>query len=80
MTERDRRCLAELAEHQRQYGYAPSLRELARLLGITSTASVLRSLQRLEREGMIRRDHGARAIAVLPAGMAMVAGAGKVAA
>lgn len=80
MTERDRRCLGIIVEYHHDHGGAPSVRDLARLLGITSLASVARSLERLEREGMIRRDHGARAIAVLPAGMAMVAGRQEVAA
>jgi repressor LexA len=75
LSPRSRRCLACIARHIQSYGYPPTLRELARLTGITSTAAITRRLGRLERLGLIRREPGcSRAIEVLPAGRAALGG------
>jgi repressor LexA len=64
LTAREAACLdAILATRDR--GYPPSVRELATILGVTSTSSVAHTLAALTRKGRIRRGPGARCIEVL---------------
>lgn len=51
------RSVYEAARDQiESHGYPPSLRELGRLVGLTSPSSVKHQLDKLERLGLIRRD------------------------
>lgn len=65
MTKRRREVLQAIGAHYRENGYAPSVRDLARLLGLRSTHGVAEHLAALERVGAIRRGEGARAVVLL---------------
>ncbi len=50
----------------KEYGYAPSLREIAEGIGLAAVSNVHHHLKQLEEEGYIRRAPGAaRSIVVL---------------
>jgi repressor LexA len=59
-----RETLAVLLDHINQNGYAPSIRELGVLLGLSSSDSVQKRLDVLEKAGMIERV-GPRAIRII---------------
>lgn len=66
LTPRQRDILVALEEAVSRTGYAPSVRELCRTLGLRSTATVHQHLHQLEARGYIRRPaHHARAIEFL---------------
>ncbi len=50
------KMLAFLQEHRLQHGYAPTMREIARACGVKSLSAVQFHLDRLERDGIIKRD------------------------
>ncbi|MEU4077648.1 transcriptional repressor LexA [Streptomyces venezuelae] len=50
---RIRRCIAESIETR---GYPPSMREIGKAVGLTSTSSVAHQLIAMERKGVLRRD------------------------
>lgn len=51
--------------YQREHGWSPTFREMARRLGMRGHGSVIRRLRQMEAAGMIRRMSGrARAIEV----------------
>jgi repressor LexA len=56
LTERRREILEFIQEFTRDHGYAPSLREIGRALGIGSTNGVRHHLDILERDGYLTRD------------------------
>lgn len=47
-----------LIDYQREHGYSPSIPELGKLHGTTSTATVAYHLKALEKKGYIRRQKG----------------------
>jgi len=54
-----------IVQYFKDYGYAPSVRELCEITGFKSTSSVHFYLKRLEAKKMIRCGFGARAIALV---------------
>ncbi|WP_022849832.1 transcriptional repressor LexA [Limisalsivibrio acetivorans] len=54
-TEKQKRFLDYIENFSDTYGYSPSVREIAGGLGLSSTASVKKMLDRLEERGFIRR-------------------------
>lgn len=56
LTERQAQVLKFIENHQKRYGYAPSLREIADHIGAKWSHGVERHLQALEKKGFIRRD------------------------
>ena len=56
LTERRRRILDAIVEHQREHGYPPSLREIAARVGLKSAASVKTHLSVLSSAGYVRVD------------------------
>lgn len=55
-----------IEKYQKEYGWAPSIREICRETKIESTATVHVYLKKLEKEGFIQRMSGApRAIKLL---------------
>lgn len=59
-------ALVALWEYQEAHGWAPTMRELADRLGVTSTGHVAFLLDALERKGyLIRRPDAARCIRLL---------------
>ncbi len=65
LTPRQRQVLEFLKEYISERGYPPTLREIARELGIKWTKGVEKHLQALEKKGYIKRFPGARSIEIL---------------
>jgi repressor LexA len=61
-TERQRQVLALIEKSVEQRGYPPSLRELAKALDLQGTRAVEKHVAALEREGLLRKGAGARAL------------------
>jgi repressor LexA len=84
MTRRQREIVDFIQAYLRRRGYAPSIVEIGRHLGVTSPATVHKHLQGLERRGLIRRRaHQGRSVEILDrtnGGAAAVALLGRVAA
>ena len=55
VTRRQKELLDYLREYIDDHGYAPTLEEIGRHLGLTSLATVHKHLQNLEQKGLIRR-------------------------
>jgi repressor LexA len=61
------KMLAFLQTYRQRNGYAPTMREIARACGVRSLSAVQFHLERLERDGLIRRDREkSRGIALPP--------------
>lgn len=59
-------CLEFMRAYIALHGYAPSVREIARGVGLVSLSAVSAHLRKLEKHGLIRREKGlSRAIQVL---------------
>lgn len=66
ITNRQQAVLDGIVEYQKQYGFAPSIRELCKICNLSSTSTVAALLKSLEDKGYIKRKADApRAIAVL---------------
>jgi len=66
LTTRQHEMLVAIQDSQEAHGYAPTIRELGARLGVASPNSVLRQLERLQRNGYITRLPGkARCLAVV---------------
>lgn len=64
LTDKEKRILEFIIESKRS-GFTPSIREIGKKFGLSSTASVFFYLRKLERKGYIKRGRGARSIVVL---------------
>lgn len=51
-----REILDFIAEHQRERGYPPSVREIGEAVGLTSSSTVHTHLTTLQKQGFLRRD------------------------
>ena len=58
LTERQQKILACIRESNERRGYSPSLREIAREVGLKSTSAVSYQLRNLEEMGCLSRDAG----------------------
>jgi repressor LexA len=58
LTWRQRKVLQVIRDSVRQHGYPPSMREIAKAVGLTSTSSVAYQLGVLQDKGYLRRDVG----------------------
>lgn len=66
LTEKQQLVFESILLYQRQYGYAPSIREIGEMVGLASTSSVYSHLKMLEEKGYIaRKVEAPRAIAIL---------------
>src|SRR3954468_21373283 len=59
LSPRQRQVLTVIRDWALRYGYAPSTRELAAAIGLSSTSSVSRHLRTLEELGFLRRGRTA---------------------
>lgn len=64
LTAREEQLLDVLADHVTDYGFQPSMRELARALGLRSASSVHHYITRLEAKGYVRRPTQGRPRAI----------------
>ncbi len=60
LTARQRQVLNLIIRYRRQYGRSPSLREIARALGLKSHTTVYRHLQRIQKKGYLEWTGGRR--------------------
>jgi repressor LexA len=75
LTERQRGILRHIWESISERGYPPSIREIGRAAGISSTSVVNYHLERLEDEGLIERDRRhSRGLRLSQAGEALFGG------
>ena len=58
LTPRQRRILQFIHDWVQERGYSPSMREIGRAVGLTSTSSVEHQLSTLESKGHLRREAG----------------------
>ena len=58
LTPRQRRILQFIHDWMQERGYSPSMREIGRAVGLTSTSSVEHQLSVLESKGHLRREAG----------------------
>ena len=66
MTEKQQNVYESIMQYQRVNGYAPTIREICKMVGVASTSSVYAHLKILEEKGYIARKMDAsRAIAIL---------------
>lgn len=56
LSSRQSAILACVREFTAQHGYAPSIREIGRLCGISSTSVATKNLDKLQRAGLLKRD------------------------
>lgn len=56
LTERQRQVLQVIYDRQRARGYPPTVREIGQAVGLSSSCTVQKHLNALERKGFIRRD------------------------
>ncbi len=56
LTERQRQILQAIYDRQRARGYPPTVREIGQAVGLSSSCTVQKHLNALERKGFIRRD------------------------
>jgi repressor LexA len=74
LTDRQSRILQHIWDYSQRRGYPPSIREIGRAVGITSTSVVNYNLERLENEGLIERDRGqSRGLRLSSEGMELLA-------
>jgi len=66
ITPGQKRVLEAIITFQNRHGWPPTVRELGRLLNLTSSSTVYHHLEALERKGFIQRQpHSPRAIRVV---------------
>ena len=58
LTRRQQEVLDFVTRHIREHGYAPTLREIARELGVSGTLGIMKHLEALEKKGQLRRQEG----------------------
>jgi repressor LexA len=68
MTSRQKEMLNILYEYVKSFGYPPTIEEMRERLGVKSNQSVLDLLSKLEEKMLIKKNSGARSIAMLPLG------------
>ncbi len=65
LTARQREVLQAILDYRAEKGYAPSIRELGKMLGISSLRGVTVHLAALEKKGWIERERTSRSIRIL---------------
>src|SRR5438105_11236645 len=58
LTARQRKIVRFIGDWVQEHGYSPSMREIGRAVGLTSTSSVEHQLSALEAKGYLRREAG----------------------
>jgi repressor LexA len=58
LTDRDMKVLKVVRKFIERRGYPPTMREIARILGLKSTSGVHTSLRRLQQEGLVKWEPG----------------------
>ncbi len=66
LTPRQRKTLQAIETFVLEHGFAPTIRELGRRLGLTNPSAVFKHVLSLERKGYLRREGGELRLAGLP--------------
>lgn len=64
ITIRQKRLLEVIYAHHIDNGYAPTFEEMREALGVSSNQSVIDLLEKLQRGGFVKRESGARSLAI----------------
>ncbi len=62
---RQRELLEFLRRYLREHGYAPTLREMADALGVSSVATIHKHLKALQRRGLLKKHRGWRGLEIV---------------
>ncbi len=66
LTQRQKKVLEAVKGFIRKYGYSPTVRQLAEILGISSHSAVFKHLSSIEKKGYLRKDKGEIKLVGLP--------------
>ena len=58
MTDKQERLLNFILDFHKEYGYSPSIREMAQGMGVSSPSTIKAMLDRLEAKGMLTKSSG----------------------
>lgn len=72
LTENQEKLLGYIRSYRRTEGNSPTMREMAKAMGLTNTKTVQEMLDALEKKGFIERKRG-RSRGVLPKGGTFIA-------
>lgn len=72
ITERQKQLLEVIYDFSATTGYPPSFEEMRENLGVSSNQSIVDLLEKLRRDGYIKKDSGARSLAILQLGYAAI--------
>ncbi len=68
ITERQKQLLVVIYDFFSKTGYPPTFEEMRENLGVSSNQSITDLLEKLQRGGFIKKESGARSLAILPLG------------
>ena len=72
ITERQKQLLEVIYDFCASSGYPPTFEEMRQNLGVSSNQSIVDLLEKLRRDGFIKKDSGARSLAILHLGYAAI--------
>lgn len=72
ITERQKQLLGVIYDFCASTGYPPTFEEMRENLGVASNQSIVDLLEKLRRDGYIKKDSGARSLAILHLGYAAI--------
>lgn len=68
VTERQKQLLGVIYDFIKSTGYPPTFEEMRENLGVSSNQSIVDLLEKLKKSSVIKKDTGARTLAILPLG------------
>lgn len=72
ITSRQKELLEIIYKYIKGSGYSPTLEEMRESLNVSSNQSILDLLEKLKKQGLIKREAGSRSMAILPFGYEML--------
>jgi repressor LexA len=58
LTQRQKKVLEAVKDFIRKHGYSPTIRQLAKILGIPSPSAVFKHISSIEKKGYLRKENG----------------------
>lgn len=68
ITDRQKQLLEVIYQYLKTTGYPPTYEEMRESIGVSSNQSIIDFLEKLKFHGVVRRESGARSLAILPLG------------